>query len=136
MAVSQTYFERRTKTPFHLEVSNLTTRSIYGWKTGFDVGVNYKGRLLASYVHLNEIGNGELQSHSFRGGNFQYYFNPKNDLNIGLGITAGLYNKRFASIHPTLNMRYLYRNRLVVGLGVSRLDRYPKFDFKLGFRLF
>lgn len=134
---AQSFYKREASKPaFSLEVANLTTRSIYGWKTGLAVGVSMGNRMNLSYVNLFELGNGEEGGRTFRGASYQYFFNPKRNFNIGLGLTAGYHNEQFLAVTPSLEMKYIYNERLIAGFGLSRVDRYPKFDFKVAVRLF
>lgn len=130
------YSPKRNKAKFNIEVSNMTTRSVYGWSTGFVAGIDINNRMSVSYVNLVSIENDEHKGRAFRGAQYQYFFNPKRKFNIGLGLVVGLYNEQFLSAVPSVEMRYLIGNRVVVGFGLSRVETYPKFDFKLGFRLF
>jgi len=137
LAQAQTYYEKNTKAkPIHIELSNLTTRSIYGWKTGVSLTANINNRMSLSYVNLIDINNQEGEGDTFRGGQYQYYFNPKNNLSVGLGLMVGFYNEQFLAVTPSVEVKYVYNDRFVAGMGFSRVDTYPKFDFRVGMRLF
>lgn len=134
---AQHYYESpRNGNDVNLEITNLTTRSVYGWKTGFTLGASINNRMSIAYVNLIEIGGGETSGDSFRGASYQYYFNPKQNLNFGLGLMVGFYNEQFLAATPSLEVRYIYNKRWLLSMGYSRVDTYPKFDFKLGVRLF
>ena len=133
---AQSFYKQPKKTTLNIEIGNQTTRSIYGWTTGFTIGVDVNNRMNLSYVNLTEIGGDENGSQTFRGAQYQYYFNPKRKLNIGLGMTVGLYDQQFLSAIPSLQFRYVHNNRWVMGLGLARVETYPQFDFKVGFRIF
>lgn len=136
MSAQTFYSDQVKKTSLSIEMANLTTRSIYGWSTGFTVGVDVNNRMTLSYVNLTEIGGDENGSQTFRGAQYQYFFNPLRRLNIGVGITAGMYDQQFLSVVPSIQARYLHNNRWVIGLGLARVETYPQFDFKVGVRLF
>ena len=137
LSLAQNYNEApRPGLDINLEVSNLTARSIYGWKTGFTIGATLNNRISLSYVNLMELNGGEYSGDTFSGGSFQYFFNPKRPLGFGLGMMVGFYNQQFLTVTPSVEVRYLYKKRLVAGIGYARVDGYPKFDFKVGIRIF
>lgn len=143
LSYAQTYYEAPAqKAQFNLELTNLTTRSIYGWKTGLSAAVNINNRMSFSYVNLVELGTAQeseaavSSKDTFRGAQYQYYINPNGKLNVGLGLMVGFYNEQFLAVTPSVELKYVYNERWIAGVGVSRVDSYPKFDFRVGLRLF
>lgn len=121
---------------FSVELANNTVRSIYGWKSGPKIGLNFNGRIQVNYVYLMDISGSENVQDTFHGTQVKYYFNPKGKLNVGLGLRLGLYSEQFAAVIPSVDLKYSPLKDLNISLGVARLDRYPYFDLSIGYKVF
>jgi hypothetical protein len=121
---------------YSFELSNNTTRSIYGWKSGPQFTFNLNNRWQVNYAYLLDLSSTETDAGSFHGGQFKYYFNPKSKLNVGLGLRVGVYNDQFIAVIPSLDVKVHATDQINISMGLARLDRYPYFDLSFGFKVF
>jgi len=126
----------KNQNQFSIELANNTVRSIYGWKTGPKVNMNFNNRIELNYAYLFSVDGDENGQSSFQSTQVKYYLNPKGRVNLGLGLKLGLYDNQFAAVIPSIDLRYRPIDDLNVSAGFARVDGFPYFDLSLGIRVF
>ena len=101
-ASSQSLYKRANTPKYTLEVSPSANRTIYGWKYGVRLGLDYKSRLKVGYTRLENFDNSERGQKTFSGAYFQYAINPKSKLTLLPSLKVGLYDGKFLAIQPTI----------------------------------
>lgn len=119
-----------------LQLSNQTTRSIYGFKTGLNVGVVLKSRWNISYMHLISTASFEITNDAYQGVGITYTFNPNSALQLQSSMAIGIHNRQFIAVQPTIRMRYDLPTNLFISIGFGRSDGFPFFDAIFGIVLF
>lgn len=134
-ASSQSLYKRASTPKYNLEVSPSANRTVYGWKYGVRLGVDYKSRLKVGYTRLESFDNSEKGQKTFSGTYFQYVINPKSKFTVLPSLRVGFYDGRFLDIQPTVEGAYRVRNDLSLSMGLGRVDGFASFDLGLKWSL-
>lgn len=129
---AQTYFTKPQRSQIQLFAASQTTRSIYGVKSGVNVGFSFNERWELSYFNHQSLVSEETSSHQYRGLNLAYIVNPRSRTQLGINSYMGFYNKAFFSMQFTLNMNYQIDENFFVAGEFGRSDGYPYFGIKAG----
>lgn len=134
-ASSQSLY-KRAKTPnYTLEISPSANRTVYGWKYGIRLGVDYKSRIKAGYTRLENFDNSEKGQKTFSGTYFQYALNPKSKFTLLPSLKVGLYDGRFLAIQPTIEGSFKMKENLSLNAGIGKVDGFASFDLGLKWKL-
>lgn len=134
-ASSQSLYKRANTPKYTLEVSPSANRTIYGWKYGVRLGLDYKSRLKVGYTRLENFDNSERGQKTFSGAYFQYAINPKSKLTLLPSLKVGLYDGKFLAIQPTIEGAYSLKEDLSLNVGIGRVDGFASFDLGLKWNL-
>lgn len=116
-----------------------TTRSIRGWKTGFNVEITRNNRWSIGYFNLSGKVNNEFSSSSestYRGAEVGYIFNPQNRLQLGMNLRVGLHEQQFISVLPGATAQFKISDLINVHGAAAYSDGFPHFSIGLGLRLY
>ncbi|WP_323757161.1 hypothetical protein [Roseivirga sp.] len=132
LEVSSQSLQKHEGTPkYNLEVSPSANRTVYGWKYGIRMGVDYMSRLKVGYTRLESFDNSEEGQKTFSGTYFQYAINPQAKFTVLPSLKIGLFDGRFLTVQPTIEGAYAIRDDLSFNLGLGRSDGFMSFDLGL-----
>mgnify|MGYP003678219924 CR=1 FL=1 len=134
-ASSQSLFKRANTPKYNIEISPSANRTVYGWKYGVRLGVDFKSRLKLGYTRLESFDNSEKGQKTFSGSYFQYTLNPKSKFTVLPSLKVGFYDGRFLAIQPTIEGAYALREDLSFNAGIGRVDGFASFDLGLRWKL-
>ncbi|MGW8123032.1 hypothetical protein ACV07N_10285 [Roseivirga echinicomitans] len=134
-ASAQSLYKRAARPSFNLEVAPTTNRTVYGWKYGIRLGIDYKSRFKAGYTRLESLGNSEKGQKTFSGTYFQFAVNPKSKLTVLPSLKIGLYDGKFLAVEPTIEGSYALKDNLSLNVGLGRVDGFASFDLGLKWNL-
>ncbi|KYG80221.1 hypothetical protein [Roseivirga echinicomitans] len=136
LEVSSQSLKKQEVTPkYNLEVSPSANRTVYGWKYGIRMGVDYKSRLKLGYTRLESFDNSEKGQKTFAGTYFQYAINPNAKFTVLPSLKIGLFDGKFLAVQPTIEGAYAIRDGLSFNLGLGRSDGFMSFDLGLKWSL-
>ena len=130
--MAQRYYTTDDRSALEIHLANQTTRSVYGVKTGLNLGLSYKERWGLAYFNHVSIAKDEHASNEFRGVNISYTINPKAHMQLRLNSYLGYHNKTFLSMQQTIALNYKINDKYFVSGELGRCDGLPYFGFQAG----